>query len=176
MRGKICACTHCILKGQGVCYAASLPVFVVSLWVRCSPHRPCFSMGRSLSSDRKSTILSGKWEGQKGREGFLGDLRASNSFCKIHAHRPPPNTNKTVECEHTHTHTHTCAHRRYSDSSISFSLLLQLAFVLWLIVLLSTQISLLVVRSCCLLFFFSLQVSTDCLWLCLDQLSLSNYS
>uniref|UniRef100_A0A8C1IB76 Limb development membrane protein 1-like n=1 Tax=Cyprinus carpio TaxID=7962 RepID=A0A8C1IB76_CYPCA len=32
----------------------------VGLWVRCSPHRPCFSMGRSLSSDRKSTILSGK--------------------------------------------------------------------------------------------------------------------
>lgn len=60
-------------KYKGCALCCHLPVFVVSLWVRCSSHRPCFSMGRSLSSDRKSTILSGKWEGTEGvKQGSLG--------------------------------------------------------------------------------------------------------
>lgn len=66
---KICACTHCIWKGQACALCCHLPVFVVGLWVRCFSHRPCFSMGRSLSSDRKSTILSGKREGTEGEKG-----------------------------------------------------------------------------------------------------------
>lgn len=59
-------------KDKGCALCCHLPVFVVGLWVRCSSHRPCFSMGRSLSSDRKNTILSGKWEGTEGEKVSLG--------------------------------------------------------------------------------------------------------
>ncbi len=88
-----------------------LPVFVVSLWVRCSPHRPCFSMGRSLSSDRKSTILSGKWVGTEGEKGSLGTSGRQTPSVR---HTPialrPIQTKLLNVNTHTHTHTHTFVH------------------------------------------------------------------
>lgn len=153
-----------------------LPVFVVSLWVRCSPHRPCFSMGRSLSSDRKSTILSGKWEGTEREKGSLG---TSGRQTPSGGHTPIALRPIQTKLLNVNTHTHS----RVDHLQIASFFLYSpnwLLFFDWLVCFQPKhrlpKLPFLVVRSCCLLSFSFLQVSTDCLWRCLDQLSLSNYS
>lgn len=95
-------------------------------WLRCFQSRPCFSMGRSLSSDRKSTILSGKWEctgGETGSLGTWGLCRQTPSGSHTH---PLPSAQHKQRCwaltaPNTHTHT--------SKTHLQT----QLCFILWLI-------------------------------------------
>lgn len=58
------------------------------------------------SSDRKNTILSGKYERTGGDSGSLGDLQAHHPR-PLAAHTPftpPPNTNKSTDTPNTHIH------------------------------------------------------------------------
>lgn len=58
------------------------------------------------SSDRKNTILSGKYERTGGDPGSLGDLQAHHPRPLV-AHTPftpPPNTNKSTDTPNAHIH------------------------------------------------------------------------
>lgn len=161
---KIHACMHIVSRKDKGCVVLPFASVCSKPRLRCSQSRPCFSMGRSLSSDRTSTILSGKWECTGGRRVPWGP---GGSVVKplLDRTHPLPSAQHKQQCwaltAPLHTH----------PSSNPFFICLRSVQTLSAKVPFLSSYDTNVIYS-----LFLPQVSTDCRWPCLDPPSPSNFS